>query len=59
MIENYFRLVIMQLYISNSNVYMDESNYVTVGYNRVYYADYKYVEDLIRAIDKILVGDDE
>ena len=31
MIENYFRLVIMQLYISNSNVYMDESNYVTVG----------------------------
>ncbi len=58
MLENYFRMIIMQLYISNKEVYQDESNYVTVGYDKVYYNDFKYVEDLIRKIDKILEGDE-
>ena len=60
MLENYFRLIIMQLYISESRVFQDESEYVTVGYgSRVYYSDFKYIEDLIRRIDSILNGDDK
>lgn len=51
-------MVIMQLYITNNKVFQDESNYVTVGYSRVYYSDFEYVEDLIRRIDKILEGDE-
>lgn len=58
MIENYFKVIIMQLYASNDKIYIDSSDYVTVGYDRVYYKDFTYVEDLIRKIESILNGDD-